>query len=509
MAKKNKVVTTANKKMDFIDTTVRDGAQSLWAMKMTYGMMDQVLGLIDQGGFDYMDIPAHAVWCKTAIRFWKEDPWPTFHLYRDKLKNTKKMVPIHNHVDMLGDPEPRSVIWFWHDLLIRTVQPYLLYSLANTRNELDRHYPWIIPMIRKFGLPFMSVICYYPCPRTPDEYYANLTKKIVTEYKPEYIWLKDAGGLFTVDRIRTLLPAMQKEAKGTPIHIHTHGMSTNSGRVLAEAMKLGVNGAHTCIPPLALGSSHESIFNTANNARILGRETAINEEPLREVERRLRMIAREEGLPVGVPLEYDEGVYTHQLPGGVISNLREQLRQLGMPDKLDEVLNEVKQIIVDLGYPMMITPFSQYMVSQAAVNVSIGERYKVILDPITEMALGVHGWEDIGVPWMDPNIRDMLINSPNAKLLKERFEQREAIEAEEGSLDKIRASYGMTHASDVDFMMYHIMKGDTEIKQVQPPKTYYTGKEPLVTMLKEVSKDHSISRLHMQRGNSFFDFRQK
>jgi hypothetical protein len=67
----------------------------------------------------------------------------------------------------------------------------------------------------------------------------------------------------------------------------------------------------------------------------------------------------------------------------------------------------------------------------------------------------------------------------------------------------------MTHASDVDFMMYHIMKGDTEIKQVLPAKTYYTGKEPLVTMLKELSKDHSISRLNMKRGNSFFEFRQK
>ena len=70
------------------------------------------------------------------------------------------------------------------------------------------------------------------------------------------------------------------------------------------------------------------------------------------------------------------------------------------------------------------------------------------------------------------------------------------------------ASYGMTGASDEDFMLYHIMKGDDEIKKIEPPKTYYTGKEPLMLMLKELSKDRDISRLHMQKGNSVFDFRQ-
>ena len=72
-------------------------------------------------------------------------------------------------------------------------------------------------------------------------------------------------------------------------------------------------------------------------------------------------------------------------------------------------------------------------------------------------------------------------------------------------LNKLRASYGMTHASDEDFMLFHIMKGDTEIKQIRPPKTYYTGKEPLVLLLKELSKDHDVSRLPMQKGNSFFN----
>jgi oxaloacetate decarboxylase (Na+ extruding) subunit alpha len=253
-----------------------------------------------------------------------------------------------------------------------------------------------------------------------------------------------------------------------------------------------------------------SIFNAMHNAKVLGlKHNITNEEALEAAEERLTRIAKLEKLPIGVPLEYDHAIYAHQVPGGVIQNLKTQLDQLGIGHKLDEVLDEVVRIIADLGYPIMITPGSQFIVSQAAVNVSTGERYKEVLDCMIETALGVWGWEDAGVPWMDPNVKDRFLNHPNAKIIKEKYKKRQEIEAEEGSIARIRASYGMTNASDEDFMLYHIMKGDTEIKQiVKPYKSYHTGKEPLVTLIKELSKDTDISRLHMQKGNSFFEFRQ-
>jgi oxaloacetate decarboxylase alpha subunit len=384
-----------------------------------------------------------------------------------------------------------------------------MFYMANTRNELDRYFPWVVPIVREMGLEFQPCICYYPSPRTTDEYYAKLTRRLVEEYQPEALWLKDAGGLLSLDRIRTLLPAIQKEAKGTPIDLHTHGMSTYQGLVVVEAMKMGVDGVHTCVPPLATGSSHISIFNAMHNAKVLGIKHNISDaDALRVVEERLRRIAKIENLPVGAPLEYDHGVYSHQVPGGVISNLKSQLAQLKIADKLDEVLDEVVRIIEDLGHPIMITPASQFIVSQAAVNVATGERYKEVLDCMIETALGVWGWEDAGVPWMKPEVKDRFLSHPNAKKLKEKYERKQAIESEEGSINKLRASYGMTNASDEDFMLYHIMRGDTEIKKIQPPKSYYTGKEPLTLLLKELSKNRDISRLQLKKGKTFVDFRQ-
>ncbi len=499
----------AKKKVLFSDVTLRDGSQSLWAMKMTYGMHQVVASEIDQAGFDYIDLPVNAVNFKMWIRFFREDPWQIAHQFKEKITRTKTMLPTLERIDLLGEAEPRAVVNRWYDLMASSTGVVRQYMMANSRNELDRYYPWVVPAARKRGMEFSPCICYYPSPRTTDEYYANLTKRLVEEYKPEYLWLKDAGGLLSLDRIRTLLPAIQKEAKGTPIELHTHGMSTYQGLVVVEAMKLGIDGVHTCIPPLASGSSHVSVFNAMHNAKALGLDHNITDvEALELVEERLMRIAELEDLPVGKPLEYDHGVYSHQIPGGVISNLKSQLTQLGIGDKLDEVLAEVVRIIEDMGYPIMITPASQFIVSQAAVNVATGERYKEVLDSMIETALGVWGWEDAGVPWMDPNVRDRFLSQPNAKLLRKKYERTKEIGEQEGSVEAFRKQYGLTGVSDEELFLYHIMHGDAELKKIEPPKTYYTGKEPLALLLKELSKHQDVSRLHLRKGNSVFDFRR-
>ena len=499
----------ARKKVLFSDMTLRDGSQSLWAMNMTYGMHQVVASEIDQAGFDYIDLPVNAVNFKMWIRFFREDPWQIAHQFKERITRTKTMLPTLERIDMLGEAEPRAVVNRWYDLMVNSAGATRQYMMANSRNELDRYYPWVVPAARERGMEFSPCICYYPSPRTTDEYYANLTRRLVEEYKPEYLWLKDAGGLLSLDRIRTLLPAIQKEARGTPIELHTHGMSTYQGLVVVEAMKMGVDGVHTCIPPLASGSSHVSVFNAMHNAKALGLDHNITDVGALElVEERLLRIAELEGLPIGKPLEYDHGVYSHQIPGGVISNLRSQLTQLGIGDKLDEVLAEVVRIIQDMGYPIMITPASQFIVSQAAVNVATGERYKEVLDSMIETALGVWGWEDAGVPWMNPNVRDRFLSQPNAKLLAKKYEKTKEIGEQQGSVEAFRKQYGLIGVSDEELFMYHVMHGDAELKKIEPPKTYYTGKEPLALLLKELSKHHDVSRLQLRKGNSVFDFRR-
>ena len=189
--------------------------------------------------------------------------------------------------------------------------------------------------------------------------------------------------------MRTLLPLVLAEVGAVEVEFHTH-CNTGLGALCAlEAIGLGVRCINTAIPPLAEASSNPSLFNVARNARALGYRTRIDEESLRPVEEHFRAIAMREGLPVGAPAAYDALHYLHQVPGGMISNLRFQLGSMGIADRLEQVLEEIPRVRADLGYPIMVTPYSQFTGVQAVINVVTGERYREVADEIVQYALGL------------------------------------------------------------------------------------------------------------------------
>ena len=124
-------------------------------------------------------------------------------------------------------------------------------------------------------------------------------------------------------------------------------------------------------------------------------------------------IAKLEGHPVGAQREYDHAQYLHQVPGGMISNLRHQLRTMGMENRLQETLEEAGRVRADFGYPIMVTPLAQFVGSQAAINMITGERYKEVTDQSIQYALGHWGKEAPTV--MDANIKDKILNRPRAE----------------------------------------------------------------------------------------------
>ena len=501
-----------NKHIDFYDETLRDGTQSLWGMQLPYGAIDAALGELDQAGFSAISLPIHAAYFLMAIRR-GEDPWEIMRLLKRKLKRTK-LSAIAWVGSLLGLERPTDppAIWkLFHRKVAEVSGQRMMTFMSNPVDEYTRFPEWF-SFLRELGIETYPAICYYPSPRVNDDYFVDMTKRVL-KFKPDRIYLKDAGGLMTTEVVKTLLPRMMKEAhaQGIKIGIHTHLVSCNAGQVLVEAMKLGVDEVHTCTPPLAYGSSHTPIFDALNIARLVGRETNIDQEPLKLVEQRLTAIAKQENFQIGVPQAYDHGAYVHQIPGGVRGTLAHQLEQLGISHKLDEVLEEVPRVIADLGHPIMITPFSQFVVSQATVNVATGERYKEILDSVVEMAMGVWGVGDSGFHYIDQNLKDKVLSLPKAKTIRQKWEAVQEEYAADKPIEYYKAQYGMSSASDEDFLLVYIMKGDEEIKKMRAagaPRSYYTGKEPLPLLLNALSKEMDVSRLQLRKGNSFFDFRQ-
>ncbi len=475
-----------DKELYFVDCTWRDGQQSLWGMLMRHGMFDAIASDLNVAGFKYIDTWTWELWMKTIVRMFGEDPFDIFDIYKRKFDTHCLQPHGSNYRPNFLSPYPgnRSLIKFCNEVVYEATGMFdeagsrRRMLLAGTCDEQDVDLPFMIPMLRGIGITeFVVLVSYYPNPRRTDAYYAGLAKSMVDRFKIDAIAIKDAGGLLTEERIKTLLPAIQ-QAVGPHVktEIHTHGQSCNSAQVVTAAMQLGVDGVWTCIPPLAWGSSHVSIYNALHNAEVVGRKVPeMNIPAIKEAERKLNIIADEEKFEKGALFEYDYAVFKHQLPGGVVGTLKVQLGQLGIPDKFDEVLDEMARIIVELGNPNSITPYSQWLVSQAVLNVLADERWKDYLDSWIEVALGCWGENDSGMLYMDQNLKDRFLSDPRAKGIKVRYDRAVEDSMTEYTVKELKAKYGWPNASDKEFVLYVACGGPEEVKIKKPYKTWCTS----------------------------------
>jgi len=181
-------------------------------------------------------------------------------------------------------------------------------------------------------------------------------------------------------------------AAGTiPVQLHSHCQSGLAPQVYAIAIESGFRYGYTASRPLANGASLPASEDVAASAQALGVATGIDSATLEEVSGYFAWLCEREGLPQGKIMDYDPALYEHQVPGGMISNLRSQLQVMNMEHRLPEILEEAARVRRDLGYPILVSPFAQYIITQAVMNVVQGERYKTIPDEVRKYAMGYYG----------------------------------------------------------------------------------------------------------------------
>ena len=221
------------------------------------------------------------------------------------------------------------------------------------------------------------------------------------------MYLKDASGLLTPERAKTLVPAIKAACGALPLHLHSHCLTGLAPYTACRAVELGVDVVHTATSALANGASHPATEWFTRNIRRGGFEVPVDLAPVEEVADRLRYIAKRERKPLGDIVEYDAFHYEHQMPGGMISNLKSQLTPLGIGHRLPEVLEEAARVRCDLGYPIIVSPFAQFVMTQAVLNVMGKERYATVPDEVRKYVLGYYG--EIAGP-IDPDLFDRIAN---------------------------------------------------------------------------------------------------
>jgi len=470
----------------FVDTTLRDGQASLWAENMRTGMMLAVADRIDNAGFQAIELIASSH-IKKCVRELREDPFERMRRMAKKITKTPLRAIGAERISAF-ELTPDSVVDLWFERMIANGMRQL--RISDPAND-SAGWKKSVARAKKVGLTTILNQIYSVSPKHTDDYYARKARAAAA-LKPDFICLKDPGGLLTPERAGALIEVIQREAPDLPIELHVH-CTTGLGPLCAlEAIKLGVELIDVSVPPLANASSNPSVFNVANNSRALGHAPIIDEKCLKSVARDLTFFAKRQNLPVGEPVEYDYSQYLHQVPGGMISNLRFQLKNLGLLHRLPEVLEEAIQVRKDLGFPIMVTPFSQFVGSQAAINVIKGERYIEVSDQVIQYAVGL--WGEEAASEVDGNVKDRILDRPRAK-------EFSGWQAPQPSLAEVRGKLGGPSLGDDELLMRYVA-GNEDVEAMLAagaPKAYYDAENPLLTLIHELSQRRDCSQIHIQK----------
>ncbi len=322
----------------------------------------------------------------SCIRFLNEDPWERVRVLKQKMPKTPFQMLLRGQ-NLLGYRH------YADDLVERFVKASAdvgidIFRIFDALNDL-RNIEVAVKTAKKCGGTVEGCISYTVSPVHNLELYLKMAKDLEA-MGSDILCIKDMAGLLTPQVTTPLIRELKKNIK-IPIHLHTHSTTGLAGMNIQCAIDQGLDMVDTAISTLSMGTSHYATECVVAAMQGTPRDTGLDMHLLEEIAGYFKEVrkhyARFESNFVGV----DINILQSQIPGGMISNMENQLREQNALDKLEEVLKEVPRVRKDLGYPPLVTPTSQIVGSQATLNVLTGERYKIITKETRECVLGKYG----------------------------------------------------------------------------------------------------------------------
>ncbi|WP_066913092.1 carboxyltransferase [Millisia brevis] len=446
--------------IEIIDQTLRDGPQSWWGMRMTKSIGLPIAGELDRTGFHTIDLVGSSIF-EVLVRHCKQDPWDQLISLSKAMPRTTVRAGTRSNGIVTFGLTADSVMDLWVErLCAHGIGSFWIYDGLFNTDKIGR----LIKVAQSFGAQALPCILYADSPFHTDAYYAQKTRELVA-LGADGIELEDAAGLLTPERVRSLITAIKAEAGDLPVEAHFHSNNALSPVNYLEAVLAGADRVHTASRPLAAGVSLPSTENTVANLRYAGFDVQIDDERLPAVEQHLRTVAGIEDLPIGQAAEFSLYQYRHQLPGGMAGTFKAQLRDRGMEDRFEEVLDEMARIRMELGYPVMATPFSQLVGTQAVLNVVTGRRYSVVPD---EVLLYVNGFYGAPVAPLDQNVLDDIMAGPKAKTYTD-------WEPPQPELSELRRKFGTGISDDELILRLLVPESDVDAMRATPQRTVDYG----------------------------------
>ena len=372
-------------KIHITELVLRDGHQSMIATRLRTDDMLPICSKLDAIGFWSIEAWGGATF-DACVRFLKEDPW-------ERLAKLRKALP-NSQINMLL--RGQNLLGYRHysdDVVHAFVQKSAdngvdVFRIFDALNDV-RNLREAIIAVKKVKKHAIGTLSYTTSPVHNNAYFVRMAKHL-EEMGADSIGIKDMAGLLTPQVAGELVKSL-KAAVSLPIHVHSHATSGLASMVMLKSVENGASIIDTCNSSFAEGASHPSTESIVAALQGTPFDTGINLAKLQEITAYFREVRKKYWQYESEFTGVDTRVLVNQVPGGMISNLSNQLKEQNALDKMDAVLLEIPRVREDLGYPPLVTPTSQIVGTQAVLNVMTGARYKSVTNEVKNYFLGQYG----------------------------------------------------------------------------------------------------------------------
>jgi oxaloacetate decarboxylase alpha subunit len=423
-----------------------------------------------------------------AVRYKQEDPWERIRLMAKAMPRTPLQFLSTGFRFISWETASPEFMKLAFGTLVRNGMRR--FALADPMNHAESN---VIGarMVKEVGGQYVvGALVFTLSPIHDDAHYVECARKLAASPDVDALYIKDPGGLLTPLRARTLIPAVRAVIGDKPLELHSHCTIGLGELVYMDAPAWGVSALHCASGAASDGISNPSSERVVANLRELGQQVDVDSEALAEVSRYFTRLAEAEGLPTGCPQAFDAAYFHHQLPGGMVGTMRRHLGESRLSHLEGAVTEELDRVRQELGWPIVMTPFSQMLLTQAVMNVTGKERYGVVPDEVIRYALGRFGRPNVPIA---PEVMDRIAALRRTRELRE--------EPGMPPLAELRKKIG-PELSDEEFLLRATMPaGQVDaMKAAGPaPQSYDPVRNPLMNLIRQLIARRDLAHVCVEK----------
>ncbi len=482
--------------LGLVDTSLRDGNQSNWAaVGLDTAKTLTIAPVMDRVGFKAIDFTT-STHMGVAVRYKREDPWERIRLMAAATPNTPLQFMSTGFRFISWETASPEFMALAFEVLARN--GIRRFCLADPMNDADSNIA-CARMVKRAGGEFViAALVFTLSPIHDDRHYVCAARKLAACPQVDAIYIKDPGGLLAPRRASSLIPAVKAAIGAKPLELHSHCTIGLGELLYMDAADYGVSAVQCASGATADGISNPPSLRVVENLRALGHTVPVDTAALTAVNRYFTRIAQAEGLPAGAPQPFDAAYLRHQLPGGMIGTMRRQLAEQRLAHLEPAVIEEIGRVREELGWPIVMTPFSQILLTQALLNVTGRERYAVIPDEAIRYALGRFGRPNVAIA---PTVMERIEALPRTRELR--------AEPAMPPLTELRARLGRD-LPDEEFLLRATMPASLvdAMRAAGPASRHYDPEtRPVMDLLRRLLQLRGVAELRVAKGDFRLELR--